>query len=130
MLLFTPEIEMEEGRGKQLHPLGKKREDSRQKREKTNNATTDKAGRMTEGKTGSQRRSLRRHHDQRKKAWVRKNLTHYFYGLAVMPADRVGRYSRTPKVCSCFMCGNPRRYQRGPTLQERRALPFRDGIEW
>jgi hypothetical protein len=61
---------------------------------------------MTEGKTGSQRRSLRRHHDQRKKAWVRKNLTHYFYGLAVMPADRVGRYARTPKVCSCFMYGN------------------------
>jgi len=33
---FTPEIEMEEGRWKQLHPLGKKREDSRQKREKNN----------------------------------------------------------------------------------------------
>ena len=73
----------------------------------------------TEGKTGSQRRSLRRHYDQRKKAWVRKNLTHYFYGLAVMPADRVGRYARTPKVCSCFMCGNPRRYQGGPTLRKR-----------
>lgn len=79
---------------------------------------------MTEGKTGSQKRSLRRHHDQRKKAWVRKNLTHYFYDLAVLPADRVGRYAKTPKVCSCFMCGNPRHYHGGPTLQERRALPI------
>ena len=39
-----------------------------------------------------------------------------------LPARRVGLYSRTPKVCSCFMCGNPRRFRGKPTIQERRAL--------
>jgi hypothetical protein len=30
-------------------------------------------------------------------------------------------YSKTPKVCSCFMCGNPRRFFGELTIQERRA---------
>jgi hypothetical protein len=82
---------------------------------------------VDEWKPGHEKRALRRHHDQRKKAWVRKTLTHYFTGLTTFPADRVGRYARTPKMCSCFMCGNPRRFQGEPTLQERRAMPGYDG---
>jgi hypothetical protein len=82
---------------------------------------------MNEGKAGYQKRAVRRHHDQRKKVWVRKTLTHYFTGMTILPAGRVGRYARTPKVCSCFMCGNPRRFRGEPTLQERRAIPVHDG---
>ena len=75
-----------------------------------------------EGRIGSQKRALRRHHAQRKKAWVRKNLGHYFMYATVLPKRRVGMYSRTPKVCSCFMCGNPRRFHGKPAIQECRAM--------
>lgn len=33
----------------------------------------------------------------------------------------VGIYARTPKPCSCIMCGNPRRHFGARALQERRA---------
>ncbi len=39
-----------------------------------------------------------------------------------LPARRVGMYSRTPKVCSCFMCGNPRRFHQKPSIRERRTM--------
>ena len=32
----------------------------------------------------------------------------------------VGLHATTPKLCSCYMCGNPRRYFRELTLQEQR----------
>jgi hypothetical protein len=76
---------------------------------------------MITGKPGSHKRALRRHHDKRKKAWVRKTLGHYFMYATDIPARRVGMYSRTPKVCSCFMCGNPRRFHQKQSIQERRA---------
>jgi len=76
---------------------------------------------MTE-KPESHKRALRRHHDKRKKAWVRKTLGHYFMDSDDPSARRVGIYSRTQKICSCFMCGNPRHYYHKPTIQERRAL--------
>ena len=77
---------------------------------------------MIVGKPRSHKRALRRHHDKRKKAWVRKNLSHYFMYATDLPERRVGMYSRTPKVCSCFMCGNPRRFHQKPSVQERRAM--------
>ena len=77
---------------------------------------------MIVGKPGSHKRALRRHHDKRKKAWVRKTLCHYFTYVTDLPPRRVGLYSRTPKVCSCFMCGNPRRFHQEPSIQERRAI--------
>jgi hypothetical protein len=69
----------------------------------------------------SQKRALRRHHAQRRKAWVRRALRHYFMERRALPARRVGMYSKTPKICSCFMCGNPRRFRGELTIQERRA---------
>lgn len=77
---------------------------------------------MTAGKIGPYKRALRRHHAQGKKAWVRKRLGHYFMCATDLAARRVGMYSRTPKACSCFMCGNPRRFHGKPTIQERRAM--------
>lgn len=32
---------------------------------------------------------------------------------------RTGRNVDTPKPCSCWMCGNPRRHLGEPSLQER-----------
>ena len=33
---------------------------------------------------------------------------------------RIGQMSRARKLCSCWMCGNPRKYFNQPTLRERR----------
>lgn len=35
-------------------------------------------------------------------------------------AEEIGRHAATPQGCSCYMCGNPRRYFREITLQEQR----------
>tara|TARA_B100000780_G_C20676888_1_gene269373 strand:+ start:115 stop:348 length:234 start_codon:yes stop_codon:yes gene_type:complete len=34
---------------------------------------------------------------------------------------KIGIRSHTPKWCSCHMCGNPRKYWKEKTIQERRA---------
>ena len=39
------------------------------------------------------------------------------------------RFAKTRKPCSCWMCGNPRRFFAGKerlTMQERRAAPMED----
>ncbi len=35
---------------------------------------------------------------------------------------KVGIRSHSPKWCSCHMCGNPRKYWKEKTIQERRAV--------
>ncbi|MFP3941396.1 MAG: hypothetical protein ACLF0P_13945 [Thermoanaerobaculia bacterium] len=65
------------------------------------------------------KRALRRHHAARKKAWVRRTLRHRFLAPEDLSPRRVGLYAETPKVCSCWMCGNPRRHLGEVTLRER-----------
>jgi hypothetical protein len=61
-------------------------------------------------------RSLRRHHYQRLKD-KRKN---YFGGsLSDLQAAML---ASTATPCSCFMCGNPRRYLNERSIQERRLI--------
>jgi hypothetical protein len=62
------------------------------------------------------KRALRRHHRARLRArrqrtlpWVRGD------------ARRLAQAIDTPVPCSCWMCGNPRRYFNEKTPQERRA---------
>lgn len=74
-------------------------------------------------------RALRRHHAHRLKA-ARKS---YYAGWPSAPkADKaLGMLVHTATLCSCPMCGNPRKWQGTPSLQEQRALQaFRaDGPE-
>ena len=65
-----------------------------------------------------QSRALRRHHDQR----VKQRVAGYHGGVARHDAQARGRLAQTRTPCSCWMCGNPRRYQGERTLQERRML--------
>jgi len=81
------------------------------------------------GKPERQKHALRRYHAQRRKAWVRRTLRHYFTERHALSARRVGMYSKTAKICSCFMCGNPRRFHGELTIQERRAMLDLDGLD-
>ena len=73
-------------------------------------------------------RALRRYRLALRKRRVRKNLRHYFQGDDFEPR-RVGMYAETPKPCSCWMCGNPRRYHGEMSMQERRAIAA-ESVGW
>ncbi|MBI4571848.1 MAG: hypothetical protein HY713_01005 [candidate division NC10 bacterium] len=63
-------------------------------------------------------RARRRHHVSRIKRRVRR----YYGGYAKDKPRHLGRIARTRQLCSCWMCGNPRRYLGERSLQERRAF--------
>jgi hypothetical protein len=60
-------------------------------------------------------RALRRHHEER----IKRRVKEYYSGVHKDDARRVGQMAHARKLCSCWMCGNPRRYFNEPTLQER-----------
>lgn len=61
------------------------------------------------------KRGLRRHHDARLKAARR-----FHWGRDIRhDAKSIGKAIDTPCPCSCWMCGNPRRYFKERTLQEQ-----------
>jgi len=68
-------------------------------------------------------RAERRHHIER----LKKKRRYYWYGynLNGKPMDkdkrRLGMVVDTPTPCSCHMCGNPRKYWKEKTLQEKKA---------
>lgn len=65
-------------------------------------------------------RAVRRHHVARLKVKRR----HYGYGdsqSGPLSTKHAGSVVNTPRPCSCWMCGNPRRYFGEPTMPERRA---------
>lgn len=45
-------------------------------------------------------------------------------------AALLGRFGRTPKPCSCWMCGNPRRHCGEPTLHERSSAELFKKIDY
>lgn len=62
-------------------------------------------------------RDFRIHQEAKKKRKIKKNFSHWFGEY--MSDRRIGMFAKTPKMCSCFMCGNQRKHN-GPTMQERR----------
>lgn len=67
-------------------------------------------------------RALRRHHAARLKRRQCKRNAGWLCGLSdEFKRKKTGILLHTPKVCSCFMCGNPRKYLGEPTLQEESA---------
>lgn len=64
------------------------------------------------------KRALRRHHVARLK---RSRRFHWGRDLAQEPKP-LAKAVDTPCPCSCWMCGNPRRYFGELTPQERREL--------
>ncbi len=60
-------------------------------------------------------RAIRRHHDSR----LKRKRSRYWGGNANASKRRLGIVLHTPKVCSCWLCGNGRKHF-GLTIQERR----------
>lgn len=70
-------------------------------------------------------RAVRRHHVAR----IKTNRQNY-WGLGSMGSARIkGKIARTPKQCSCLMCGNPRRGNGHLTLQELRHKALSQSYE-
>lgn len=69
------------------------------------------------------KRAERRHQVLRRRRWAQRELA----GMIDCHPDAqrrlkfAGMLAETPALCSCWMCGNPRRYFCEPTLQEARA---------
>ena len=59
----------------------------------------------------SSKRALRRHQKARVKAKARR----------IYPHDSEAKSADHLAVCSCWMCGNPRKWYGEPTIQERKA---------
>ncbi len=66
----------------------------------------------------SMTRALRRHHAARLKAARR-----FYHGRDNTETPRyLGQVVQTPASCSCWMCGNPRKYNGERTIQELREM--------
>ena len=65
----------------------------------------------------NKQRALRRHHLDR----VKKKRKHYWHGNAGADPRSAGLCLGTPCLCSCWMCGNQRKYH-GLTIQERKSI--------
>jgi len=65
------------------------------------------------------KRSIRRHHSDRLKA---KRSKYYWWweDKRTGGARRDGILANTPKLCSCVVCGNPRKHFNRPTYQEQK----------
>jgi hypothetical protein len=53
---------------------------------------------------------------------MKSRVASYYGGYARGRPREVGRIAHARQLCSCAMCGNPRRRLGERTLQERRAL--------
>jgi hypothetical protein len=67
-------------------------------------------------------RAFRRFQELKKKLWVQKIFSkHRAHDLT--DAD-IGVYAHTPHLCSCYMCGNPRKWWDQKTIQEKKMDDF------
>lgn len=72
------------------------------------------------------RRAFRRSKLRKRKSKIRKELLHqsreFPYIQYAEPLSRaVGRAAVTKCLCSCWRCGNPRKYWKEKSYQERKA---------
>ena len=67
-------------------------------------------------------RAKRRHHvDRLKKKRANYFICYFWLGDGDrQDKKRIGQVAETPKRCSCEMCGNPRKYFKQLTVQERK----------
>ena len=59
----------------------------------------------------------RRQQEEKKKRKVVKYYDKWWWDES---PRMVGKKAHTPAMCSCYMCGNPRKYWKEKTIQEKR----------
>lgn len=67
-------------------------------------------------------RGLRRHYAQKFKLKCQTFIRYHYFNSEILANDPkfVGKLAKTRKPCSCFMCGNPRKYFNEKTINEIR----------
>ena len=63
-------------------------------------------------------KDYRRHQEEKKKRKVVKDYDKWWWGEET--PRMIGIKAHTPAMCSCHMCGTPRKYWKEKTIQERR----------
>ena len=63
-------------------------------------------------------KAWRRQQEEKKKRKVIKDYDKWWWGDET--PRMIGIKAHTPAMCSCHMCGNPRKYWKEKTIQERR----------
>jgi|TARA_B110000285_G_scaffold201159_1_gene235584 hypothetical protein len=64
-------------------------------------------------------RDYRRHQEEKKKSKVLKSHDTWWWPEEPPSKRMIGKKAHTPAMCSCHMCGNPRKYWKEKTLQEK-----------
>lgn len=67
-------------------------------------------------------RAERRH----KKETLKKRISSYFRMWLKKEPEKVGKYIDTPKQCSAYCCGNPRKHFHEVTIQEKKAELYQE----
>jgi len=67
-------------------------------------------------------RAFRRFQELKKKLWVQKVFAKH-RARDLTDAD-IGVFAHTPHLCSCYMCGNPRKWWDQKTIQEKKMDDF------
>jgi len=63
-------------------------------------------------------KACRRFQEDKKKSWAAKTFKNHY--MRELDEAGIGIKAHTPAICSCHMCGNPRKYWKQSTLQERK----------
>lgn len=61
--------------------------------------------------------AFRRHQEAKRKAWVKRTIK---YGS--LTPTRIGILAHSPALCSCYGCGNPRKYFGESKVSELRVI--------
>ena len=65
-------------------------------------------------------RAFRRFQEFKKKKWVQK----VFAKWRPLDETSIGIHAHTPHLCSCYACGNPRKWWDQKTIQEKKMDDF------
>lgn len=68
---------------------------------------------MKEHAVKDMKKAIRRSHDARLKK-ARKG----YWSMSNLEGSALGKVLHTPAICSCYMCGNPRKFLKAKSLKE------------
>lgn len=68
--------------------------------------------------------AFRRFQEHKKKRWVRKHFKNHW--LSGLDDTKTGIRAHSPTICSCYVCGNPRKHWKQRTIQELRFFEAKE----